>query len=453
MNVELTEKQYVWDDFYDGLTILGVTEQRDEEVKSRKRKKQVIPRSQVYCPHAYLFLNFLDILNPGEKIKYRKCYLRRVTPTDPDVIILQDIKNLCLFLLTTPVSLQFINFFHLEVVDRFLRALILYFQFYTEIWDEEIIKKRAATMKKAPNPMAGGSRIRRAEEMRILRCVLAREYCELIVGCDTTARFHHMLAGTAIPGMQSQGEKDLRIFEVLIGMSHRVVWIALKRKHFTLIEVELHRLFRTEAYNTADRRTGGIIYKGMLEDEFSILHGPRVPQKRKLLVNSALPRQLISELCDFRIVSLGLIAESRVPDPRINYLKNALLADEENFLDLGIKMGILGHSRDDYDIMLMPLEDEKVVEEEDDDKWERKRSSMSDRARRSRVLEKECLMMPIFGPVTEIPEVYPPPKISVTSPRKQNIRNNARKMWMSRELRRQNHKPSDLVSIATTIEN
>ncbi|XP_015116149.1 protein phosphatase 1 regulatory subunit 36 [Diachasma alloeum] len=450
--MELAEKKYVWDDFYDGLTILGVTEQRDEEVKSRKRKKQVVPRSQVYCPHAYLFLNFLDILNPGEKIKYRKCYLRRVFPPDPDVIILQDVKNLSLFLLTTPVSLQFVNFFHLEVVDRFLRALILYFQFYTEIWDEEIIKKRAATMKKAPNPMAGGSRIRRAEEMRILRCLLAREYCELVVGCDTSARFHHMLAGTAIPGMQSQGEKDLRIFEVLIGIAHRVVWIALKRKHFTLIEVELHRLFRTDAYNTADRRTGGIIYKGMLEDEFRILHGPRMPLKRKLLVNSALPRQLISELCDFRIVSLGLIAfESR--DPRINYLKNALVADEENFLDLGIKMGILGHSREDYDIMLTSLEDEKVVEEEEDDKWERKRSSMSDRARRSRILEKKGLSMPAFGPDPEIPEDYPPSKISGTSTKKHEIRNNARKMWISRELERQNHTHSDAVSLATTIEN
>uniref|UniRef100_A0A0C9QVB3 PPP1R36_1 protein n=1 Tax=Fopius arisanus TaxID=64838 RepID=A0A0C9QVB3_9HYME len=382
--MELAEKIYVWDDFYDGLTILGVTEQRDEEIKSRKRKKQSVHQSQSYCPHAYLFLNFLDILNPGEKIKYRKCYLRRVTPPEPDVIILQDIKNLALFLLTTPVSLQFINFFHLEVVDRFLRALIIYFQFYTTIWDEEIIKKRAATMKKAPNPMAGGGRIKRAEEMNILRCVLAREYCELVVGSGASAKYHHMLAGTSIPGMQSQGEKDLRIFEVLIGIAHRIIWIALKRKHFTLIEVELHRLFRTDAYNTADRRTGGIINKGMLEDEFRILHGPKMPPKRKLLVNSPLPRQLISEVCDFRVISLGLIAfQSR--DPRVNYLENALLADEEDFLDLGIKMGILGHSREDYDIMLVPLEDEKIVEEEEEDKWERRRSGMSERMRKSRV--------------------------------------------------------------------
>lgn len=170
------------------------------------------------------------------QINFRKRYLRKVSPSEPDVIILQDVKDLVLYLVTNPTTLQFINFFHLPLIDRFLRALIIYFQYYVDIW-EEIAQKRAATVKKAPNPMAGGGRLRRAEEMRILRCVLGREYSELVVGSEETARYHHMMAGrkSGATVTQSQGEKDLRIFEVLIGMAHRVVWIALQRKYYNLI--------------------------------------------------------------------------------------------------------------------------------------------------------------------------------------------------------------------------
>lgn len=136
-------------------------------------------------------------------------------------------------MLTTPVSLQFINFFHLRVVDRLLRALIVYFQFYTQIWEEEIIKKRTVVIKKARSPLAG-VRQKKAEEINALRSIVAREYCELLVGCEESAKYHHMLAGLSI---ESQGEKDLRIFESLIQVAHRVVWIALERKHYNLIGI------------------------------------------------------------------------------------------------------------------------------------------------------------------------------------------------------------------------
>lgn len=156
-------------------------------------------------------------------------------PSEPDVIILQDIKDLVLFLLVTSVSPQFINFLHLPIVDRFLRALILYFQHYVEIW-QDLMHERAATMRKAPNPLARGHRTTYAEDLESLRCVLGREYVDLLLGCHGGPQYHHMMTTkkqTSI--MRSQGEKDLRIFEALISVSHRVVWIALQRKHYTLI--------------------------------------------------------------------------------------------------------------------------------------------------------------------------------------------------------------------------
>lgn len=140
-----------------------------------------------------------------------------------------------LFLLTTPVSPQFINFLHLPIVDRFLRASVIYFQRFVEIW-ESLMEERAATMRKAPNPLARGHRSRYAQEMHTLRCVLGREYVDLVLGCQDGPEYHHMMTSKKRSTVtQSQGEKDLRIFEALLSVTHRVVWIALQRKHYTLI--------------------------------------------------------------------------------------------------------------------------------------------------------------------------------------------------------------------------
>ncbi|CAD6231942.1 GSCOCG00001664001-RA-CDS [Cotesia congregata] len=422
-------------------------EQEDQKIKYRRQRKKIIDKSKIYCPHAYLILSFSDILNSNQKLRYRRYYLRKVSPNEPDVIILQDIKNLVLYLLTTPVSLQFINFFHLRIVDRLLRALIIYFQSYTQIWEEEIIKKRTPVTKKARNQLAKGSRLKKAEEMSTLRSIVAREYCELLVGCEESAKYHHMLAGSSI---ESHGEKDLRIFEVFIQVAHRVVWIALQRKYYNLIEVELHRLLRTDAYNIADRKTGYETNKGMDEEEKFILHGSEMLPRRKLLINSPLSYQLLNEFNDYRLVSLGLI-NSESKDPRINYLKNALLADEENIQKLRVKVGILGHQRANYDITLVPIDGENELDREE--LWERRRSSLSDKRRKSLSLEQEPLELRDFGDDLELSDVYDLSKVQVVEGKYDKYREEARKKWIKRELNRQSYSSySDAISIITTTD-
>lgn len=58
------------------------------------------------------------------------------------------------------------------------------------------------------------------------------------------------------------------------------------------------------------------------------------------------------------------IVDIDMREPKIAYLKNALLIEEEMLPQLGIRVGILGHNRSDYDIMLMPneVEEEPTVE-------------------------------------------------------------------------------------------
>lgn len=74
------------------------------------------------------------------------------------------------------------------------------------------------------------------------------------------------------------------------------------------------------------------------------------------------------------------IANFITQDPRIQYLEKALLADESKLREFGIKVGILGQPRIDYDVMLMRLtKDEDHAEKEigvdlEKEKWEKRDS-------------------------------------------------------------------------------
>lgn len=76
-------------------------------------------------------------------------------------------------------------------------------------------------------------------------------------------------------------------------------------------------------------------------------------------------------------------------DPRIIYIQNALLAKEEILPELGIKIGILGQLRSDYDVMLTPCEGGESTEYQNNekDKQDRKRSSLMDKAHKHVVCE------------------------------------------------------------------
>lgn len=76
-------------------------------------------------------------------------------------------------------------------------------------------------------------------------------------------------------------------------------------------EVELHRLLRTDAYNTAYRQSGGEIVRDMLENDIRVLQGPKVTLKRKLLRNCPLSHETIHSDCDYRLLSLGVLLTVR----------------------------------------------------------------------------------------------------------------------------------------------
>lgn len=166
--------------------------------------------------------------------------------------------------------------------------------------------------------------------------------------------------------------------------------------------------------------------------------------------------------------------------PKIAYLRNALLADEEMLSQLEIKVGILGHNRSDYDIMLMPHEPEKPPEPTEiglpDERSRETRKSIFATKILVSVLslaQKFSLngyakdrMSEIFsfhdtkeqvGEIESlpelIPEVFPVKEIQETNGRYGKIREKARIKWILREMkRRQRRRTLDSYSIATTLD-
>ena len=138
----------------------------------------------------------------------------------------------------------------------------------------------------------------------------------------------------------------------------------------------MHRLFRTETYNIAEKRNISPTIQDMLPDDIQVLQGHKIQEKRKLLRNSPLIQELIYSDSDYRLLSLGVFyiflflqkrkknnilwligIEDNSNDKRILYLKHALVVEEDKLHELGIKVGILGENRTNYDILLMPLEE------------------------------------------------------------------------------------------------
>lgn len=190
----------------------------------------------------------------------------------------------------------------------------------------------------------------------------------------------------------------------------------------------------------------------MLEDDIRILHGLEITLKSRLLRNSPLPHELIYSDCDYRFLSLGIV-DLDMDDPKISYLNDVLLLDEELLPELGIRVGILGHSRSDYDIMLAPAETEETAELKDISPLDSRLLETRKSVPLDKLLEQihETKKLPSRKVEYELIEDFPVKEIEMSTEKHDNIRENARRRWIRREIKRRNRKLFDTYSIATTL--
>ncbi|XP_045763420.1 protein phosphatase 1 regulatory subunit 36-like [Maniola jurtina] len=297
-------------------------------------------------------IEFRDDIDLIEQIRFRRRYQRKLKPGQADVITIQDVKDIALY--TAPVNIlspMLINVLHIPTMERFLRALILYCQYYLQIADE-MANRIIELETKVRTPQGDVVESEFRDNLSDLRLLVAKEYCTMLIGGSDTKKFHHMGPNKK---RQSLSDKDARLFETLLRMCVQIVWLALGRKAFNQIELEVSRVFKSEIFDSTEHRLHTNYIAKMAREEKSVLLGHCVRHDKKLNTCSPLMNEVFCHrYIDYRMMGLGVI-KCIQPSPRLLYMLHAIAGSEENFSNLGIVLGIIGLQRSTFDTMLRPL--------------------------------------------------------------------------------------------------
>ncbi|XP_049865493.1 protein phosphatase 1 regulatory subunit 36-like [Pectinophora gossypiella] len=297
-------------------------------------------------------VEFRDDIDLIEQLRFRKRYQRKLKLGQPDIITVQDVKDLALF--TAPVSLlspMLINMLHLSTTDRFIRALILYCQYYLEI-AEEMSNRILELETKVRTPYCDVLEHTYRENISDLRTLVAKEYCTMLIGGHDTKKFHHMGPQKK---RRSLSDKDARLFETLLRICIQIVWLALSRRSFNQIELEVNRVFKSEIFNSVEHTLRTNYISKMSKEERGVLLGHCVRHDKKLNTRSPLINEVFCHRpIDYRMMGLGVIKYDELT-PRLRYMLMAIGGPEEDLVEMGVTVGILGISRSCFDTMLHVL--------------------------------------------------------------------------------------------------
>ncbi|XP_037297309.1 uncharacterized protein LOC115449798 [Manduca sexta] len=328
---------WVWDDKTDELKFISNISLDESSVASP-------------LPQVFKSIEFKDDLDLIEQQRFRKKYQRKYGADD--VVTLQDVKDVVLF--TAPVKIltpAVINILHLQMTDRFLRALILYCQYYLQICDE-MAKRCCENGIKIRTAASQKIEIDFRENLEDLRLLVAKEYCSIIMGGGEFAAYHHMGLSKKL---RSLSKRDSVLFETILRISIQIVWLTLGRKSFNQIELEIHRIFKSQIFNVVEHRLNTKFEANMSPEERFVLLGHCVHQESKLKATSPLLNETkCARNVDYRIFGLGIIKYSQLPQ-RLRYLERILISPEIMFPDLGFSLGIIGMPRCQFDTMLREI--------------------------------------------------------------------------------------------------
>ncbi|XP_026747135.1 uncharacterized protein LOC113508356 isoform X2 [Trichoplusia ni] len=330
-------------------------------------------------------IEFRDDVDLIEQIRYRRRYQRKLKPGQPDVITLQDIKDIALY--TAPVSIlspMLINVLHIPTTERFLRALILCCAYYLQVADEMAIRMiELDTKVRTPDCEHIENEYR--DNLADLRVLVAKEYCIM------------------------------------------------------LIELETHRIFKSEIFNEIEHtlKTGYI--SKMIAEEQAVLLGPCVRrQDKKLNTRSPLMNEVFCHRpIDYRLLGLGVVKYPETTN-RLQYLHVAVSGPEEILMESHFTLGIIGMPRSGFDTMLRPV----TVSVET--KSKASMSSHSGHSSKTSVRKStvpQQLYPPLVIPPKDIKDVYFPPHFPDKSEKNNPISDVQRRRWQNRLVKLLNPPP------------
>ncbi|XP_027624023.1 protein phosphatase 1 regulatory subunit 36 isoform X2 [Tupaia chinensis] len=163
-------------------------------------------------------------------------------------VTLDDAKFVALLLLQDTEMQRicsFTTFMRNKNLDRFLMALLYYLSHYLE---------KNSLEKKPKSYMVGLVEKKEMElvlsKLEAAQKYLAQKYCILVLGLGMPDK-HHMCCGKE---KISDTQKDWKFFESFYTFCTYVAWIVFRRQHWTEIEEEIGRLFRTNMFNIPRRK-------------------------------------------------------------------------------------------------------------------------------------------------------------------------------------------------------
>ncbi|XP_053457085.1 protein phosphatase 1 regulatory subunit 36 isoform X3 [Nycticebus coucang] len=140
---------------------------------------------------------------------------------------------------------SFTTFMRNKNLDNFLMALLYYLSHFLE---------KNSLERKPKSYMVGLVEKKEMElvlsKLEAAQKYLAQKYCVLVLGVGMADK-HHMCCGKE---KISDTQKDWKFFESFYTFCAYVAWIVFRRQHFTEIEEEIGRLFRTNMFNIPRRK-------------------------------------------------------------------------------------------------------------------------------------------------------------------------------------------------------
>ncbi|KAJ2942872.1 hypothetical protein O0L34_g15062 [Tuta absoluta] len=290
-----------------------------------------------------------------EQMRFKKRYQRKLLPNERDIITLQDVKDIAIYMAPLAMlSSSLINVLHITTTEKFLRALILYCQYFLQTG--QVMAERAKELQtKIRTPTSYEIEATYRQNLADLRCLVAKEYATFLNGIQDTKSFHHMGKNKKT---RSLSDKDARFYETFTLMCTQIVWLALGRRSFNTLELEINRLMKTDIFNSVEHRLKTGYYSALSPLERDVLLGQCAHRNPKLITRSPLLNDLFCKpkrSIDYRMMGLGSIEYEELPE-RLRYLLLAIAGPEEDLEPYDVTVGILGKPRQRFDTALQLID-------------------------------------------------------------------------------------------------
>ncbi|XP_023297407.2 protein phosphatase 1 regulatory subunit 36-like [Lucilia cuprina] len=289
---------------------------------------------------------FLATINQLEEMIFRQEFQRPDTTHDYEAVLLQDIKDLVMFLSPKEIlTKDFIYFLNTKTVHQFLKALVIYFEYFLKFVEFILIRRDEIRGEKAQIQSEESTEIKRiySKHLSQYRLILAREYSEILLGNGEMRKFYHLKPIVNI----SQSIKDKAFHEGFLAFCTNFVWIAMFRRDLELIDMEMNRLFRSEHFSLV--RCERYQFSPV---EASMLYGKNYKRCNYRAQNSPLIMELMN--VEKENVPLLWIGERkyRGTDLCIFQIELEFIVPDSQLSLIDVSHGILGHPRKIYDTML-----------------------------------------------------------------------------------------------------